>query len=139
MGSLREELESIRATAGVLTPAVVLEAASAPDHPLHTRFEWDDTVAAGKWRLEQAQKLLTVVRLSYIDGSGQATSIRAYQAVRTEHGHVYRPSDEVAMDPVASQIVLMDMQREFKQLRDRYGHFREYAEMIRAAAEAEAG
>jgi hypothetical protein len=43
---------------GNLTPEVVLEAAKDPASPLHSRFEWDDDVAAHKWRLEQARVLL---------------------------------------------------------------------------------
>lgn len=44
--------------AKVLTPEMLLDAARDEDHPLHASFEWDDGVAANKWRLEQAGRMI---------------------------------------------------------------------------------
>lgn len=43
---------------GVLTPELVLNMARDKNHPLHASFEWDDSEAAHKWRLEQAARLI---------------------------------------------------------------------------------
>lgn len=62
--SLAMELGNIYKTHGRLTPTLVVEEASAPDHPLHTRFEWDDTAAGARYRLIQAQGLIRSVRVT---------------------------------------------------------------------------
>lgn len=45
---------------GALTAEAVLSAASDSKSPLHPWFDWDDTEAARKWRLEQARRLIKV-------------------------------------------------------------------------------
>lgn len=51
------------ANGGRLTPDAVVEAASEPDSPLHPCFEWDDTEAAARYRLDQARTLIRSVRV----------------------------------------------------------------------------
>lgn len=48
---------------GRLTPGDVVEAARPAESPLHDQFEWDDTAAAERYRLEQARALIRSVRV----------------------------------------------------------------------------
>lgn len=57
------ELLRLHAQAGVLEPTFVVEAARSEDSPLHELFEWDDGMAAEKYRLEQARHLIRSVRV----------------------------------------------------------------------------
>lgn len=41
-----------------LTPETVVDEASKKNSPIHEYFEWDDGIAAGRWRLFQARNLL---------------------------------------------------------------------------------
>lgn len=50
---------------GRLTPRAVVEAARDPNSPMHACFEWDDSVAGDKWRIEQARRLIRTVRIVY--------------------------------------------------------------------------
>ena len=59
------ELEDSR---GGLTPDLVLETARDPTSPLHQCFEWDDTVAAHRYRVDQARYLITSHRVEVIYG-----------------------------------------------------------------------
>lgn len=43
---------------GIIQPVAVVEAASDPDSPLHSHFEWDDSVAGHAYRLAQARRLV---------------------------------------------------------------------------------
>ncbi len=52
------ELERIREKHGRLAPSIVLAEAQPEDSPLHNEFEWDDSVAAHEYRLQQARKLI---------------------------------------------------------------------------------
>lgn len=56
-----EELEKIEKKEGALTKENVLHAARAKSSKLHKCFEWDDEKAAEKYRLHQANQLITSV------------------------------------------------------------------------------
>jgi hypothetical protein len=49
---------------GLITPDIVVAAARHPDSPLHSEFEWDDTAAAEKYRLDQARALIRSVKVN---------------------------------------------------------------------------
>lgn len=58
------ELERLRAShGGHLEPEDVLNAARAHNSLLHTHFEWNDSIAAEKYRLQQARQLLKLIVL----------------------------------------------------------------------------
>jgi hypothetical protein len=62
-----EELEKLRNAAGDLTTESVLESARSKRSPLHKAFIWDDTVAAKKYRTQQARTLIKSVEVTVID------------------------------------------------------------------------
>lgn len=128
--SLREQLLTIRAEYGALTPRLVMDEARDDNHPLHSRFEWDDAIAGERYRLNQAHELIQVVRLTFTNHKGVERSVRAFHAVQGENGSTYEPAELIASDPVLTQILLMDMRREWKSMQGRYGHFAEFVEMI---------
>jgi hypothetical protein len=55
---IRKELISLE-SAGRLTPADVVKKASDPRSPMHRYFTWDDSVAARKYREDQARALIS--------------------------------------------------------------------------------
>lgn len=67
----RQRLEAIRSrleqiaedNGGRITPDAVVRDAEDASSPLHNQFEWDDTEAAKKWRLEQARQLIRSVKV----------------------------------------------------------------------------
>lgn len=65
----REEMDAMlksMASGGRLTPQAVLEEAESAESPLHGWFEWDDTVAAAAYRLDQARDLIRSVEVTLI-------------------------------------------------------------------------
>ena len=130
MSDLRTELLAIREQAGRLTPAVVVMAAAAEDHPLHGRFEWDDAVAGHKYRLSQARELIRVVREKYVDGNGSPESVRFFHAIPDEQGMAYQPLDEVVENDIATKVLLQSMEREWRSLLKRYERFSEFRDMV---------
>ena len=133
MSGLRDSLQKIYDKHGELTPELVVKEASDPAHPLHSRFNWDDRVAAESWRREQAHQLIRSVRVVYREADGKAgdKSIRAFHAVRSERGYVYEPTEKVIADPFLTKLVLADMKREWQALKRRYEQFDEFLSMIR--------
>lgn len=130
MSNLRDELLAIRAEHGKLTPALVVEEAAAEDHPLHSRFEWDDAVAGHKYRLTQAKNLIRVVKESYIDRSGAPEDVRFFHAIPREDGMVYEPLPEILGDDLATKVLLSSMEREWRSLRKRYEKFEQFRELV---------
>jgi hypothetical protein len=135
---LRNELQSIYDQHKRLTPALVVDAAREPEHPLHSRFEWNDAVAGEAWRRQQAHELIRSVRVVYreADESSSEKSVRAFHAVRKEDGHVYEPVDKVAADDFTRRLVLQDMEREWKALHRRYQDFEEFTALVRRDLDA---
>ena len=130
MTDLREQLSSIYASNGVLTPKVVVDTARPKKHPLHGRFEWDDKVAGEAYRLAQAHHLIASVKITYALGD-KIEKVRAFHAVRgEEEEYVYEPVEKVAADPMLRAILLRDMERDWKHLRQRYGKFEEFVELV---------
>jgi hypothetical protein len=138
--NLRDQLLAIRDKHGRLDPVTVVDEARDEAHPLHSRFEWDDSVAGEAWRRSQAHELIRSVRLVYREATEQeaARSVRAFHAVRREDGHTYETAEEVIEDPFAKRLVLADMEREWKALKRRYEQFAEFAAMVRQDLEAAA-
>lgn len=130
MSNLKDELLAIRAEHGQLTPALIVETAEAEDHPLHSRFEWDDSVAGHKYRLSQAKQLIRVVKETYIDRQGNPDDVRFFHAIPREDGMVYEPLPEIIGDDLASKVLLSSMEREWRSLRKRYEKFSEFRNMI---------
>jgi hypothetical protein len=129
--SLREQLEHIRSQYGRLTPRLIVDEARNPDHPLHTRFEWDDSVAGEKWRREQARALIRSVAVTYVNPGGQRSRVRAFHAVRTERQYEFQPVDVIVHDTVLSELLRRDMEREWRVLKSRWGRFEEFLSMVR--------
>lgn len=128
--NLREEMTAIYTEAGILTPAVVVDAARPDDHPLHSRFEWEDAVAGEAYRQQQAHELIRSVRVVHTRADLPELSVRAFHSVRTDDGFAYKPVDEIIADPLTLQMLLGDMRREWVQLRTRYEQFEEFRALI---------
>lgn len=130
MSDLRTELLKIREEHGKLTPALVVQVARDEDHPLHSHFEWDDTVAAERYRLHQARQVIATVRVVYQRADGDLSKVREFHSVRMPEGRTFEPVDEIVRDPLLKTIVLRQMERDWRQLKLRYEHFEEFAALV---------
>lgn len=128
---MKDALSKIHAEHGALTPRLVVEAASAPSHPLHDRFEWDDAVAGHKYRLVQAQQLIRSVRVTEISGDAGVTRVRAFLSVPTENGPSYVPTDQVRQDPFLARLALQQYERRWRELHAEAGHLAEFLDLVR--------
>lgn len=127
-----QTLEEIRRQhGGSLRPEFIVAAAAAEDHPLHDEFTWDDSAAAALYRLDQARQLIRRVRLVDADHPEAPRDLRAYVNVRAggQPGQ-YVPTAQAAMDPIAREVILRSMEREWRGLFRRYRQFAEFAAMV---------
>src|SRR5262249_15436676 len=132
MSDLRSELLKIREEHGKLTPRLVVSAASDADHPLHSHFEWDDGEAADRYRLLQARDLISTIRVVYRRPNGDLARVREFHSIRMPDGRSFEPVDEITADPLLKTIVLRQMERDWRQLKQRYDQFEEFTQMVLA-------
>lgn len=134
--TLKEALEDIRMRKGTLTPVLVVEEARADKTVagklLNGRLEWRDDVAAEAHRVDQARELIRSVRVVYTEAteSESARTIRAFHAVSSAEGHRFEPVQVVAEDPLVREMVLRDMEREWKALHRRWAEFEEFTQLV---------
>lgn len=138
MSTVQEWAERVRIEYGKLTPVSMVEAArtDGPEGcPVYDRFKFDDDAAAAEaWRLDEARNIIRHIKVSYrkSERSGERW-VRAYHAVPDEEGpepYRFERAEDVAVNPVLREIVLRDMEREWKQLKSRYGHMVEFVNLV---------
>ena len=133
--SLQEQLQEIYDDYGVLTPAIVLDKARDPEHPLHKRFDWDNSTAAERWRLHQAGQLIRSVKVNIERGPTEVVQVRAFVA-KTELGveddttGEYLPVDQVIHSDVMRTAWFRQLEKEWKSLKRRAGDSKEFADMV---------
>lgn len=74
-GEICEELQN---SPQGLTPETLLEASSDKSSPLHNEFEWQDDVAAQKYRLQQAADLIRCITVVVDGGEMVSENPRAF-------------------------------------------------------------
>jgi hypothetical protein len=136
---LRDQLQEIYDRNGKLTPALVVEEARDHAHPLHSHFDWDDRTAGEAWRRQQAHTLIQSVRVTYAappgDGADQPGTVRYFHAIRgadSSGGYSYEPLGRITADPLMAEILLRDMEREWRHLKQRYENFAQFWQMVRS-------
>jgi len=118
-GSLNTVLLALYKKKGRLDPHDVVEEASDPQSPLHSRFTWDDDVAAVQWRLQQARQLIRSVTIERIVAEDEEPKIiRAFVHDPANGG--YLSVKDVATHVDVRDRVLEDMRRDLERLRNKW-------------------
>jgi hypothetical protein len=119
------------------SPKTVVAAAANRDSPLHGLFEWDDAIAADKWRCSQASDIIQSLRVVHSEtATGERTTPAFYSVkVRNSEGGTsqgYQPIATVAGDAEMRQSAEEILLSQLQGLRRRY----EALEMFRPVWEA---
>ena len=140
--SVLANLQEIYDTHGALTPDLVVAEASDPEHPLHHRFEWDNTQAAERWRLHQASALIRSVNV-VIERSADAPPIRVRAFVSEQEMGIgadqdapdlgaYLPVEKVVTSDVLRSAWFQSLKRDWERLKAKAGASQEFAQMVMA-------
>lgn len=73
-----EYLEQLQQAHGEITPKIVLDSARSEDALLHPCFEWNDGVAAEKYREDQARFLIRNLVVKVEQNDSPPKTVRAY-------------------------------------------------------------
>lgn len=137
---LLESLQEIHDAHGELSADLVVTVASDPEHPLHGRFEWDDTAAAHQYRLAQASGLIRSVHIRREIAEGRTIKIRAFVSRQELDGNPedaqpvghYLPVEEVLQSDLLATAWFRSLERDWKALKRRAGDCKEFAAMVAA-------
>ena len=111
-----EELDRIYRKNGQLSPQSVVEESRPITAPLHPCFEWDDTVAAEKYRQGQAQEIIRQIVVAPESGETQPAAVRAFINI----SHEYHPIDVVVQRPDMAEVMMRDALAELKAFQNKY-------------------
>ena len=98
------ELRRLKRKYGRLTPEIVLDSARSTKSPLHDMFEWDDAVAAEKYRLSQARNLILNIRIKEATDDGVMYG-RVFVRDVDDQGSHYVEVDHVVSEGAADRIM----------------------------------
>lgn len=107
-----KEIESIQNA----TPSSILEYARNENSELHKCFEWDDTVAAEKYRLQQARNI--VCNLVYQEEKKEEpTKLRVFYQSST---NTYQPTRVLVRNEDSYKELLMQAKSELRAFKNKY-------------------
>lgn len=132
-----QELQRLYQEKGkLLHPTDVVDAARSEDSPLHRHFEWDDGVAAERWRTEQARDLLqrVYVRMKTSKGDRMSQVFVSLTTDREEGG--YRTMVDVLSDKDMRNQLIRDAMADMQTFEQRYKTLKELAVVFSAIRKA---
>ena len=125
------EIEQLCNIKGEVSASDVVDIATDIDSPLHSCFEWDDDIAAIKYREEQARALLrNLVTVVVGDSDIESQPVRAFVHIRSESGSGYKPITVVVQDKKDTAYMLERAKAELRSFTVKYNALSELAELF---------
>ena len=101
---------------GQITPQEVLEKARDVNSELHKCFEWDDSIAAEKYRLQQARSI--IINLVYVQKKAEEQSVRCFSL--TSKVSTYQPTQQFLVQEDEYQTLLKRALAELEAFKRKY-------------------
>lgn len=116
-----------------LKPEIIVRAARSEDSPIHECFEWDDSKAAEKYRLEQARKLVNHLEIKIEFKKGERFQ-KAWFSITTNgrNQRAYNHMNVVFTEKPKRDQVIQQALREIKDWQKRYESYQELAQIFDA-------
>lgn len=141
--SVLEELEQIReANGGILYPQSVVDFARDESTELHSKFEWDDTIAGENYRIWQARKVIRALVSIIPQKDREPYEVQTYVSMSADRYQGeekrdliggYRYMVEVLSTPDLRESLVSEALAEFEQWERKYQTITELAEIFAAA------
>ena len=114
---------------GKLTPQDLVNESRAEDAPLHNCFEWNDGIAAEKWRCAQAAYIIRSVEVT-VEKTSEPT--RAFVATISDGTRTYKDVGVVLRNADSREELLRNAMRDLLAFRRKYQNLRELVDVIDA-------
>lgn len=135
VGSVLEDIEKKN---GEVTAESFLEESREPSSPTHSMFEWDDSVAAEKYRLRQSSQIINQLEISV--EVGEIETVTAFVNVKSksvkDSGSFVNIRSAMSDEEYRKQ-VLDNALAELKSFKKRYAQYSELAIVFRSITEYE--
>lgn len=129
-GANAEQVASeIESLGNDVTPTEILEKAKDDTTELHKCFEWEDSVAAEKWRLQQARMIVChlVIKEDGEDDAGKP-EIRIFH--KTDRADGYKPITFIMQDKTEYEKLLAHAREELRIFKQKYHNLSELEEIL---------
>lgn len=131
-------LEKIEKKKGSITASDFLDASRSKKSPTHSMFEWDDTIAAEKYRLRQSAQIINQLEIS-IESNG-FECVTAF--VNVESKSVRKTASFINIESAMSdeeyrEQILQNALSELKAFEKKYAQYRELADVFDSIKEYE--
>lgn len=128
-------IEGIQNEYGEVTKERVLEAARPEDSPMHDLFEWNDSVAAEKFRLRQAGQILRC--LIVVNDEKPDQKCRAFVRISNynESGRFIDVNSAMQAESTR-QVILRNALHELELFQQKYSIYSEFAKIFEDIEEA---
>ena len=118
IGSIGEEV----------TPAQIVDRARDNTTELHKCFEWDDSIAADKYRLYQARKVVCHLVIKEIEEKVDLAPVRVFH--KTEQGGGYKPFELIVKNKTEYEKLLEQAMSELRAFKAKYHTLSELDEIL---------
>lgn len=131
-----EHFEQLEKQQGCITPNIVLESARSENSVIHSCFEWNDGVAAEKYRESQAGSLIRNLTVKMITPDVEQTEpVRAYVNIKQSSSSEFISIHNVLKDEYLTQKMLEQAKSELNVFAKKYSTLRELNKVFDAIAE----
>lgn len=124
-GVVFEELEKGK---GLTAPNLV-DASRPEDAPLHKEFEWDDAIAAEKYRENRAMNLINHLHIR-MEEVEDAPTTRAYVCLQTDNSRKYESVPMILKNPQKTTALFDMAMRELESFQRKYNNLTEFARVF---------
>ena len=112
-----KELEIIEATKDLTNTNILQYAKMHKSSELNKCFEWDDTIAGEKYRMQQANYILASISIVVTE---KEEPVRAFVNVKTDEKKVFKSIVKVLENDEEYQQLLKKAERDFISYKDKY-------------------
>ena len=129
-----EEMERIESLYGSLTPQNILDASRPKNALFHTLFQWDDTVAAEQYRLQQARTILNNIEVTVVS-DGQPKQIAVYEVIKQPNTtQIYKSINSMDIDDI--DFIKIRTLKELNILKDKLSIYKEFSKVTSSLNQA---
>jgi hypothetical protein len=126
-----EEIQRITVqNGGCIKPHNIVAHAQAVTSPIHRCFEWNNKLAAEKYRIEQAKYMLRSIVVVQQVPDDEPLLVRAFVSIKKNDEPVYTSIHRAVNDPEQWEFVLASAYEELKAWRQKYKDLQQFANIF---------
>jgi hypothetical protein len=127
-----EYLDELELEFGKVTPKIVLDRSREEDALLHSCFEWNDDVAAEKYRETQAGFIIRNLVIKVDNSAQEEQSVRAFVNVKSETQSIFVSMAKVIENDDLRSQMLNTAKQELHSFKQKYENLQELCEVFKA-------